>query len=256
MCRDKNRDRDYFKEYIDKSKSRIEKFESWIVIGKTPEERIPIVLKSIGSIKLRILIAKYSLGNSTTEIEQDYLELLKKFDKYWPVGQVLMKHEGKELKQYLDYDDMLWMLSFGYLFNVSNQYFELLADLIDRDEVIDHLYEFILSRKLNREAKSQESYEYGWDLYKSLRQAIQVDQSQIDSIKLVAVHLEKEWKKDHKEMLKSIESKNPIYYGAWSFESVSIVAILGLDDSTFKDNQYYPKDLLDHYRSTLKGLPS
>jgi len=256
MCRDKNREKDYFKEYIDTSESRVEKFESWIAIGKTPEERIPIVLRSIGSIKLRLLVAKYSLGNSISEIEQDYLELLQKFDKYWPVGQVLMTHEGKELKQYLDYDDMLWMLCFGNLFNVSNQYFNLLAILIDRDEVVDHLYEFMLAQKLDRQEKVQGSYEYGWDLYRLIRQLIEGDQADIDFIKLVSIHLKKEWKKDHKEMLKSLKSKNPTYYGAWSFESAAIVAALGLDDSSFRDNEYYPRDLVDYYRSNLKGLPS
>jgi hypothetical protein len=39
------------------------------------------------------------------------------------------------------------------------------------------------------------------------------------------------------------------YFGYWSFESAAIVAALGLDDSSFRDNEYYPKDLVDYFRS-------
>ena len=39
------------------------------------------------------------------------------------------------------------------------------------------------------------------------------------------------------------------YYGRWSFESAVIVAILDLDDSKFRENEYYPKNLVDYYRS-------
>ncbi len=253
MCRDKNRDTTYFEEYIENSEMRVEKFETWITIGKTPQERIPIVLRSIGSIKLRVLIAKYSLGRSISEIKYDYLELLKKFDMYWPDGQVLMYHNGKKLKQYLDYDDMLWMLSFAYLFNAPKEYFVLLSNLIDRDNVVDFLYEFMLSQKLNRQFKEKDSYEHGWILYRSIGSVIKDNQSEIEYTKLLLLHLEKEWREDHSEMLKSLNSKNPIYYGYWSFESAAIVAILDLDDSSFRDNQYYPKDLVDYYRANKEN---
>lgn len=33
------------------------------------------------------------------------------------------------------------------------------------------------------------------------------------------------------------------YWGYWSFETLGVVAALGLDDSSFRDNEYYPRDL-------------
>jgi hypothetical protein len=39
------------------------------------------------------------------------------------------------------------------------------------------------------------------------------------------------------------------YYGRWSFEAAAVVAIKGLDDASFRDNPYYPKDLVDYYRN-------
>ena len=250
MVRDKYKDENYFDRYIDQSCKRVEKFKSWILIGKTPEERIPIVKKGIGVTKLRIIIAKYSGGYSLSEIGSDYTRLLKCFSDYWPEGQVLMNHNGRVLKQYLDYDDMLWMLSFGILFDVSKEDFRVLSDLIKRDGVKDKFYECFISNKLGDNIFSgEESYEFGWDLYCSLREAIDEDVSEEEKIQFINKSLTSEWEKDHREMLNSLKGRHETYYGAWSFESAAIVAINGLDDSSFRGNEYYPKDLVDYYRS-------
>lgn len=33
------------------------------------------------------------------------------------------------------------------------------------------------------------------------------------------------------------------YFGYWAFEAVAVAAVLGLDDSSFRDDEYYPRDL-------------
>ena len=40
------------------------------------------------------------------------------------------------------------------------------------------------------------------------------------------------------------KSKWNIHTGYWSFESGALVKILGLDDSTLKDQPYYPYDMV------------
>lgn len=248
MSRDKNKDSAYFKSFVEDSAKRVLKFENWIATGKTPEARIPIVQRTLGAIKVRALVAKYSSGVPISEIERDYLELLRSFDSFWPAGQVLMDSDGDEPEVYVDYDDMLWMLSLGYLFKVPNQDFSLLPKLIDRDEVVDFLYEFIISAKMDREPKDFESYEFGWALYKSLREATGAGLTEADRISLLIRFLPKEWKRDHRKMLSALKSRHDIYYGAWSFESAAVVCILGLDDSRFSDSQFYPKDLVRFHR--------
>jgi hypothetical protein len=34
------------------------------------------------------------------------------------------------------------------------------------------------------------------------------------------------------------------YSGYWCFEAAAVVKLLGIDDSSFRDNEYYPADLL------------
>lgn len=250
MVRDKKKSKDYFDSYIEQSSKRIEKFESWILIGKTPEERIPIVKKGIGATKLRKIIAKYSSGYLPSEIGSDYISLLNDFTDYWPEGQVLMSHNGKELKQYLEYDDMLWMLSLGILFDVSKEDFQVLVDLIIRDGVKDKVYEYLIANKLGcNDLGGEESYEFGWNLYSSLRDAINKNLSKGQKIELLRNSLKLEWQKEHKHILPTPKDRHETYFGAWSFESAAIVVINSLDDNSFRGNEYYPKDLVDYYRS-------
>ncbi len=248
--RDERKCKDYFDSYIEQSSKRIEKFELWILSGKTPEERIPIVKKGIGASKLRKIIAKYSRGYLPSEIRSDYISLLKDFEDYWPKGHVLMSYNGKELRQYLDYDDMLWMLSLGILFDVAKEDFQVLVDLIIRDGVKDKVYDYLIANKLEcDDLDGEESYEFGWDLYSSLREAINKNQSKEQRIELLRNSLKSEWKKEHNHLLSTPKDRHETYFGAWSFESAAIVVINDLDDSSIRDNEYYPKDLVDYYRA-------
>ena len=43
------------------------------------------------------------------------------------------------------------------------------------------------------------------------------------------------------------KSKQNIYYGYWSFEAGAIAKILNLNDSSLKNESYYPYDLV-HYK--------
>ena len=254
MLRDTNKTEEYFREFVHRKEVSIDKAILKIDLGETSLERVPIVMRSIGASNLRVVVAKYSGGYPISEIKLDYLELLKNFNNYWLEGYVLFRDGAKELKQYLDYDDMLWMLSLGILLNVSDVDFKVLVDLINRDKVSDLIYNYFIYSKLNSgNTYREETYEYGWKLYASIREIIKNQRTIEEKIKLLNAYLSTEWKTDHKEMLKSLSSPHDTYYGAWSFESAAIVAILDLDDSSFRDNQYYPKDLVDYYRSNQQN---
>lgn len=251
MNRDKNKDTDYFKRYIEILDTNLKNLVLSIDNNKVSQDRIPILLRSIGGLKLRLLIAKYSAGIHITEIKQDFVQLLHHYSDYWIEGNVLMKYDGRYLKQYLDYDDMLWMLSLGILFKVPLIDFQVLIELIRRDEVVDVVYEYLISFKTNTDfLQVDESYKYGIDHYKSLREFLNSDNKELNS-GLMEQALTIDWKKDHKEMLSLKNSRHDTYFGAWSFESAAIVVILNLDDSKYRHIPYYPKDLVDYYKISL-----
>jgi hypothetical protein len=196
MHRDGLKNKEYFLQFVLRRQGGVDGALQRIKDGLVPEERIPIVMRGIGASKLRTLIAKYSGGFLISEIEKEYRELLKKFSDYWPERQVLMKYNGRELKQYLDYDDMLWMLSLGVLFKVTKSEYAVLIELIKRDQVKDKVYEFLISNKLGYSRYSgEESYEFGWELYRSLRAAIDNTGSKEVQAQLIHKALEKDWGK-------------------------------------------------------------
>ncbi|MGR5908923.1 PoNe immunity protein domain-containing protein [Bacillus paranthracis] len=63
------------------------------------------------------------------------------------------------------------------------------------------------------------------------------------------------WRKNGLKAIMIMNGKNahkePGYVGYWSFETAAIVKILGLDDTSLKDNNHYPYDLA-HYKNEMK----
>jgi hypothetical protein len=162
------------------------------------------------------------------------------------------------------YDDMLWMLSLGYLLNIPKESFEKLVKIIDRDNIKDNLLEFIIRAKIpERTIIKEESYEKYFDLpekiFVKIRQIIIENDKKIAQ-KLMSEYLKKDWYNNHKTQGWWGSHKNEkqnVYYGYWSFEAAAVVKILDLDDSSFKDCQYYPADMvhwkdIPYYETEIK----
>ena len=150
------------------------------------------------------------------------------------------------------YAKMLQMLSLGYLLNISDQNFQILVDIIDRDNISDNLYEFIIkARFADRVQKRPEEYDTDQSVilkvYDKLRKATE-QADKVEANKLVKQFLEKDFYHEHSNFYEFHKKKYNAYYGYWSFEAAAVVKIMGLDDSSFIDNQYYPKDLV-HQKS-------
>jgi len=148
------------------------------------------------------------------------------------------------------YDELLWLLSLGYLFNVDNKIFKLIVDVIDRDKVKDELFEFIIGAKLTDRApiglESYEKYFIVPKAFASLRMALK-ETDKINASKLVSKFIRTEWYNNHKSCgwTGTHLKDNLVYSGYWCYEAAAVTKILGLDDSSYRDWKYYPKDLLN-----------
>ncbi|AUS05351.1 PoNe immunity protein domain-containing protein [Pseudotamlana carrageenivorans] len=69
---------------------------------------------------------------------------------------------------------------------------------------------------------------------------------------MIKQFLEKDFYHKHMNLYDSHKSKWNIYCGYWSFEAAAVVKIMNLDDSSFIDNQYYPKDLVHKLKEAPK----
>ena len=239
--RDKLKNKAYFDKMINTFNESIETQLNWIEIGTTPQERINYVKRGIVQDYICLIQCKYSNNYDLNSLKEDLQKCIKICNESWD-GFWNYNFNGKKLNQYTlsGYEEMLSLLSLSHLLNVLNEDFLKLVEVIDRDGVKDYLYEFIIRAKFkNREAILEESYQTFFHVkhtFEKLRLAInETDKTKAE--KLVQEFITKVWYTNHK-------SKHDIYCGYWSFETAAVVKIMGLEDSSFIDCQYYPKDLV------------
>lgn len=254
--RDNIKDIQYWIERISQTenlrKARFEKLNN----GLIAIDRISIVKQDMVDSYLRSISSKYSAGSLIINFKDDLLNAIdltyESWDGFWlvktgnPIGSIILKQYGLDA-----YDQMLSMLSLGFLLDIPNEDFKKLVEVIDRDGVKDFLFEFIIKAKLkDRQSITEESYQEFYGVpkcFEKLRQAItETDKTQAE--KLVKEFITKDWYKNHKGQgwYDSHKSKHDVYFGYWSFETATVVKIMTLDDSSFRDCQYYPKDLINN----------
>ena len=235
----------YFNSFLEQNERRLNLLKS----GQVKSERILWFKKSSLDILLNFIIANYTAGKTKKEIE--LIKVIDHLNDSWNSEVTKLNYNDNFYNQYplSNFDQMLWMLSLGYLLDIPNEDFKKVVEVIDRDGVKDYLFEFIIRAKLDdREPITEESYKKFFGVpkvFEKLRQAItETDKSKAE--KLVEEFITKDWYRNHKDAgwYNSHKSKHDTYFGYWSFETAAVVKIMGLDDSSFIDCQYYPKDLV------------
>lgn len=144
------------------------------------------------------------------------------------------------------YIDMLWMMSLAILFGVKKEQFCVMSDLVEKYNRNDALLDFFINYKVHGVVeKIDGNYSFGFP-YDKLADIIANKEKSVDGLK---EYLQKYWYIGHKDMAwyDIHKAKEKLYYGYWSFEAGAIAKILNLDDSSLKDVQYYPYDLV-HYK--------
>lgn len=213
---------------------------------------------SLFGLRLNNLIASYSKGDDKNELKKQFSEAVLVMEKVWDKKLTKVYHgiKQEELNQYKfdTYLYMLQMFSFAVLLDVNKDEFMILVNLIDRDKVKDFLFEFIISSRVkDRKPIQEESYKRYLlvpKLYGKLV-AIANDNDLLTAQKGIQQFLMKDWIKIPKNHfidfnLKDIESYtvNSGFVGLWAFEVAAVVKIKGLDDSSFRDDKFYPDRLL------------
>ena len=250
--RDIIKDQNYWKKFIEDSQLNIDKSYSWLIEGKISSDNINHFKRYIIQLHINLINAYYSAGFDRSYLINDYYKALRLMHDSW--GGFWKLTAGKPVKIYNQYvlsgyDEMLWMLSLGCLLDVDESNYRLLLDIIDRDDVKDNLYEYIISYKMkNRHSITSESYEkyfYVPKAFETLRNAI-VESNKKEVEKLICRFITNEWYKNHKGVgwYSSHKSVHNTYSGYWSYETAAIVKIMKIDDNSFRDCPYYPKDLL------------
>lgn len=144
---------------------------------------------------------------------------------------------------------ILELISIAVLITAPNEDFELIGECIDKDGVSDFLYEFLMKSKFKeRKDIVAESYSRFFGINQKYGRLKYIINEMDNSIaeKELKFFLENEWYQNLKDtsLYNQHLNQHNIYSGYWCFVAAAIVKIKGLDDSSFRNNQYYPNDLL------------
>ena len=263
--RDKLKNIEYFENYFSMNEKLIELSYSRLEKGTIPEGKIVWTKMRLFKYSLEKAIAEYSLGISFGKIRLSLLQAIKRngfFEEGW-IGKTTRVYERKtnaHLNQYNiePYSIMLRMLSMGVLLNIDEEDFMVLVDKIDQANITDSLFEFIIRARLPKRVKKQEKPLDKKNIvilkaYDKLRKSIKATDD-FEAIDLIKQYLQKDFYHKDSGFYESHKMEAYIYYGYWSFEAVAIASILEVDDSSFRDNEYYPSDIADYYNSIVKEL--
>lgn len=135
------------------------------------------------------------------------------------------------------------MLCMGILFDIRGELLEKLLDVLGTIESKYKIINYFLSYFINvPQIKTPDKLEHA---FKNFNAMIDMDNEEILSTNAMKKYLDS-WQKHHLRgfLAQTHDDFTNIYVGYWSFESAAFVKMRGLDDSSFRDSPYYPKDLL------------
>lgn len=238
----------YFQYAISDSIDDINKLKGYI---ESKDERISDwskIFSRLYSQQLRLILLKYSIGDSLDDIKSIFIETLENFIK--AENDVNSKHE--KFKDYIGiYEDSLKIISLAILFNLENSKLIEVKKIIDSMKGKDKLIDKLVTKKTNsEESNSQLIYPKIYmpllDVFDESNKAETI-QKYLDgwykSMKSTS------WYNSH---IKSEIGKASAFYGYWAIEAAAVTYVLEIDDTSYKKMPYYPTDLVDYARSSKK----
>lgn len=247
---------EFYQKIISRNNEFIKEHEKMINFITSNIENISSSLLAYFIWHLNNLIANYSIGSSKEELRKQFSECVTVMEKVWnkKITKVYHGKKQEELNQYRfePYLYMLQMISLGILLDVPDDEFKILVNLIDRDNIKDHLLEFLISYRLERKQINSESYSRYLLIPKLFSPLVEITKTidKIDAEAKIKKYLEKEWikiPKNHFLNFKLSDIKeydvNSGFVGLWAFEVAAIVKIKKLSDEAFINNMFYPDKL-------------
>lgn len=233
---------EYHKEFIEENREDIKSLEEDTKNGiqrysKDNKSIIEGAYLANFRYEMEDIRAKYSLGEDVSVIEKDFHNAI--YD---------LENTGSREIGYLS---LIWMISLGILLETDKKNIERLKKIVDKKNVNDAVIDFLLCASDIGYTKMTNVY-FKENPYAKTREIIELAQTdKKEASKRLQTYMEKEWFKGHYDYEWKNAHKEPGYVGYWSFETAALVKILGLDDTSLKDNNHYPYDLA-HYKNEMK----
>lgn len=219
---------------------RVKKIEEFQELAQDPSikpENLTGLRYDIFLKLYQLLILGYSQGAPVSTLKQSFPAVVKSLVAY---------QAGKDSEKFVfdqdidDYVVSLWLVSLALLFEVDDQLFAQLVELIDNAGQ-DKLYDCLVRTRIKRHPQTERLI-YP-NPYKLLLDAIEaVPEKQAELMKQFLKNWYSSMKKTY--WYNRHMRLNAGFFGYWCIEAAGAVKAFGIDDTSFRDMPYYPKDLV------------
>lgn len=241
MHREPLRDNAYWQKWIDDCIEAIQERHDKLKVTPFPEKwKKNSITQNLYYDCKRLITLKYSGGYPIEEIKADYPGLIEAWVAY--NRHISTGDNKKHLLLTNDYYRVLTLVSWGIIFNASVDSFQNIANHIHSNGE-DALMETLISTRLtNRVATDKLIYLKSFELLFKATQATGAEQ-----VALIKQYLGN-WYRNMKDFINYDAHKakgEGGFEGYWSFETAAVVALYNIDDSSFRDLDFYPKDMVE-----------
>lgn len=178
----------------------------------------------------QILECCYSQGDTVQEIIPYYQKAIQNFSHGWS-------------EEYQGYSLLLQMVSLGILLDIPENEFQKIKDFIYKADKskIEEIWkpDSLIFYLLGDQDKKRDST---FPAYSKLYQITQ--QSKTEAETSLGKYLDNWYGMHKEEPWYNTHLRDTGYSGYWAWEVAAVVKVKGLDDSKFKDNPYYPYDMV------------
>ncbi|MBH1664869.1 PoNe immunity protein domain-containing protein [Stenotrophomonas maltophilia] len=245
--RDSRKTRSYFDRWIEHAGASIHRKESRIVGDELPRKGRVLAASRLFDSVLGVVVMRYSRGDDIESIKGEVSSLLAVREKMSELCDLLETGERSYRFQFEDirqdhFVQWLWWLAFALSLDMGREYIERSLTLLQnagKDELFDAMA--VAMGDAGRPVSTQVLYRQ----YLPLMDAIA---SPSDRPGLVKKFLDGwyagsrnvYWHGNHRD-------DDSGYMGYWAFEAALVVMLFDIDDSSFRDHEYYPADLVAYY---------
>jgi len=189
----------------------------------------------------QLLITKYSQGETIHNLKLLFPEIVEALEAYHPEdeGEPLRFNFKRHIEEYVV---PMWLVSLGIIFEIEDELFEKLVNLIG-NEGEDLVYEKLVGTRISGR-KQTDKILYPKP-YQFLRGAIEAETEHQGKVMTEFLKLwypsmkQAYWHECHKE------KEGGGFFGYWAIEAAGVVKAFKIDDAEFREMPYYPKDLIE-----------
>ena len=200
--------------------------------SKSNKDIIRNYYNSILDYQLGNFRAGFSLGKDIEELKKEIEPMIFSMQQCW------RKSSG--------YVQLVWVLSISIMLDIENYKFEKLINLVKTDNPKDYLIDFLIHYRISSWEINSNKFMFKRP-YSAVKEIVSLSETdKAKGLERLKKYLDKEWYRGHSDTgwYNDHKSEGNMHKGYWSFESGALVKILGLDDSSLKDTQYYPYDMV------------